>query len=75
MEKIYRPLAPCLNCPNRKVGCHNLQCAKWAKYEADNAKWHAQQMIESECENLTRHNIDKYVKKNNKKFGTNDFED
>ena len=61
-EYVYKPNAPCLNCPNRKIDCHNSNCPKWAAYEIEYEKWHKQQDTNRWCENLAKRNIEKYSK-------------
>lgn len=38
----------CKDCPDRKVGCHNIKtCAKWAEHEKKKEKTYARRLQES----------------------------
>lgn len=38
-----KPLPPCRDCPDRRVGCHDpAACARWAAFEAENRKYRAE---------------------------------
>lgn len=61
-KQIIQPVAPCLNCQNRCVGCHNNNCEKWAKYEQEKAEYKKQLDAERVCEDISKTNIRKHTK-------------
>lgn len=48
----------CQNCPNRKVGCHNINtCSAWAKHEANKEKIYKERLKKSTMIAIERKHI------------------
>lgn len=62
---MKEPMPPCLDCPDRTVGCH-ATCEKYKKYKDDHMKWAipiAEQKLNSyEMNDLSRKRFEKWNK-------------
>lgn len=56
-------VAPCKNCPNRRVGCHSeAVCSKWAEFEEYKKKVYARRKKESDLIAIDRNRPKKNYK-------------